>query len=101
MAEGSRPSLEQIPWLVMSEGFAFSNNPIGLRIKRVMDIALALLLSACGLAFDCFASLAILIESGRPGLVSANPHRSWRTAFSLFSSFAHAPRCGKTRGCLG
>ena len=55
-------------WLVMTEGFRLLHNPIGLRIKRVMDIFLSLMLLPIAVPLILLASIFIVIESGMPVL---------------------------------
>ncbi|MEO0337500.1 MAG: exopolysaccharide biosynthesis polyprenyl glycosylphosphotransferase, partial [Pseudomonadota bacterium] len=55
-------------WLVMTEGFRLLHNPIGLRIKRVMDILLSLLLLPIAIPLVAFAATCIFFETGFPVL---------------------------------
>jgi exopolysaccharide biosynthesis polyprenyl glycosylphosphotransferase len=53
-------------WLVMTEGFRLLHNPIGLRIKRVMDILLSVMLLPIALPLVVVAAIAIYFETGLP-----------------------------------
>lgn len=53
-------------WLLTTEGFSITHNPIGLRIKRLMDIGLSLLLLFMTWPILLLAMIAIRLESPGP-----------------------------------
>lgn len=53
-------------WLLTTEGFSITHNPIGLRIKRLMDIGLSLLLLLMTWPILLVTMLAIKLESPGP-----------------------------------
>lgn len=53
-------------WLLTTEGFSITHNPIGLRIKRLMDITLSLVLLAVTWPILLLTMIAIKIDSHGP-----------------------------------
>lgn len=57
-------------WFLLTDGFTLIQNPIGLRIKRLMDFGCAALLFAVTWPFMLLAAIAIKLESSGPVLFS-------------------------------
>jgi exopolysaccharide biosynthesis polyprenyl glycosylphosphotransferase len=55
-------------WLVFSHGFDLLHNPLGMRIKRLLDVLLASALLAVALPVMAVAVLAIRLESRGPAI---------------------------------
>ncbi len=50
-------------WFVLSEGFGLVHNPIGLRVKRLADVVLSVLLLAITWPFMLITAIAVKLES--------------------------------------
>lgn len=57
-------------WFLLTDGFTLIQNPIGLRIKRLMDFGCAAILFAVSWPFMLLAAIAIKLESSGPVLFS-------------------------------
>ena len=57
-------------WFLLTDGFTLIQNPIGLRIKRLMDFGCAAILFAVTWPFMLLAAIAIKLESAGPVLFS-------------------------------
>ena len=53
-------------WLLFAHGFELLHNPLGLRLKRMLDVVFALLLLLLGLPVAALVALAIKLESQGP-----------------------------------
>jgi len=57
-------------WFVLSEGFGLVNNPIGLRVKRLVDVFLSTLLLVITWPFMLLTAIAVKLESPGDALYS-------------------------------
>lgn len=57
-------------WFVLSEGFGLVHNPVGLRVKRLVDLFLSLLLLLIVWPFMLLTAIAVKLESAGPAVYS-------------------------------
>ena len=55
-------------WIAMSHGFDLIHNPMGLKLKRYLDISIAIVLGILLLPLIVIAALLVLVSSGTPVL---------------------------------
>lgn len=53
-------------WIAMSHGFDLIHNPMGLRLKRYLDVSIALILAVLLLPLIIIAAVLVLVTSGTP-----------------------------------
>lgn len=53
-------------WFALSHGFFLLHNPMGFKIKRIVDIACAIILLIMTLPLMLFVAIAIVVSSGNP-----------------------------------
>src|SRR5690606_5679209 len=57
-------------WILLSQGFGLIHNPIGLRLKRIVDLIGSILLLPILIPIFLIGALLILVESGFPLIYS-------------------------------
>jgi len=80
-------------WIAMSHGFDLIHNPMGLRLKRYLDISIALILGILLLPLILLSAVLVLITSGTPVLfkqVRTGENGIWFTVYKFRTMVADA-----------